>query len=181
MQHLAISATWKVTIKNISRSLPYYQKTNGLLVIDGCLMWGRRAIIPKSLRKMLLAELHVNHIGMTRMKSLARSYIWWPLLDTHIEEMARECDESALVADNPAKASLHPWLVPKLPWERIHIDHASWGKHTLLVAIDVFSRWPEVHLVSSTSAQQTIDKLRIMYATHGSPSTVVSDNGHPFM
>lgn len=161
--------------------LTYYRKANELSVIDGCLMWGRRVIIPECLRKMLLAELHVNHIGMTRMKSLARSYIWWPRLDAQIEEMARVCDECALVADNPAKTSLHPWLVPKQPWERIHIDHASWGKHTLLVAIDTFSKWPEVHLVSSTSAQQTIDKLRIMFATHGLPITIVSDNGPPFM
>ena len=95
--------------------------------------------------------------------------------------MARECEECAFVADNLAKASLHPWLVPKLPWERIHVDHASWGKHTLLVAIDAFSKRPEVHLVSSTSAQQTIDKLQIMFATHGLPITVVSDNGPPFM
>ena len=144
-------------------------------------MWGRRVIIPESLRKMLLAELHVNHIGIMRMKPLARSYIWWPRLDAHNEEIAHKCDECALAADNPAKVSLHPWRVPKQPWERIHIDHASWGKYTLLVAIDAFSKWPEVHLVNSTSTQQTIDKLRIMFATHGLPITVVSDNGPPFM
>jgi len=32
-----------------------------------------------------------------------------------------------------------------------------------------------------TSAQQTIEKLCIMFSTHGSPITVVSDNGPPFM
>ena len=67
-------------------------------------------------------------------KSLARSYIWWSQLDSYIEEMVRECDEYALIADNPTKAFLYPWLVPKQPWERIHIDHTSWGKYTLLVA-----------------------------------------------
>ena len=48
------------------------------------------------------------------------------------------------------------------------------------MAIDVFSKWPEVHLVSSTSAKQTIEKLRVMFATHGIPITIVSDNGPPF-
>ena len=52
--------------------------------------------------------------------SLARSYIWWPKLDAHIKEMACKCDECASVADIPAKAPLHPWLVPKQPWERVH-------------------------------------------------------------
>ena len=48
------------------------------------------------------------------------------------------------------------------------------------MATDVFSKWPEVHLVSSTSAQQTIEKLRTMFAIHGIPMTIVSDNGPPF-
>ena len=72
--------------------LPYYQKADELSIVDGCLLWGRQVIIPNSLHQMLLTELHTNHVGMTRMKSLARSYIWWPKLDAHIEEMARKCD-----------------------------------------------------------------------------------------
>ena len=63
---------------------------------------------------------------------------------------------------------------------KIHIDHATWGKYLLLVATDVFTKWPEVYLVSATSAQQTIEKLRAMFATHGIPITIVSDNGPPF-
>ena len=129
---------------------------------------------------MLLAELHTNHIGMSRMKVLARSYIWWPQLNTHIEEVCRKCNECLLTSNNPASAPPHPWLVPKQPWERVHVDHATWGKHLLLVATDVFSKWPEVHLVSSTSAQQTIEKLRAMFAIHGIPMMIVSDNGPPF-
>ena len=42
------------------------------------------------------------------------------------------------------------------------------------------AKWPEVHIVSSTSAQQTIDKLRQIFACHGLPVTLVSDNGSPF-
>ena len=160
--------------------LPYYQWRNELTVLDGCLHWGRRVIVPQKLQKMLLAELHDNHIGMSRMKALARSYIWWPNLNTDIEETCRKCNECLLSSDNPETAPLHPWLVPQQPWERIHVDHATWGKHLLLVATDVFSKWPEVHLASSTSAQQTIEKLRTMFATHGIPITNVSDNGPPF-
>ena len=78
--------------------LPYYRRANELSVVDGCLLWGRWVIIPKSLHKMLLAELHVNHIGMTRMKSFVRSHLWWPRrLDTHIEKIACECDDCTLV------------------------------------------------------------------------------------
>jgi hypothetical protein len=36
--------------------------------------------------------LHAEHPGMTRMKNLARSYIWSPSLDTEIEELVRLCE-----------------------------------------------------------------------------------------
>ena len=135
------------------------QQTFYHTVMDGCLLWGRRIIVPQKLQDMLLAELYANHIGMSRMKALARSYIWWPQLNTCIGETCCKYNECLLSSNNTGTAPLHPWLVLKQPWERVHIDHATWGKHLLLVATDVFSKWPKVLLVSSTSAQQTIEKL----------------------
>ena len=75
---------------------------------------------------------------------------------------------------------IHGWYLGNHGRARVHVDHAQWGKRLLLVAIDAFSKWPEVFVVGSTSASQTIDKLRTMFATHGLPLTLVSDNGPPF-
>ena len=159
---------------------PYYNRKNDLAVVDGCLTWGRRVIIPKAFRKQLLEELHSNHLGMSKMKSLARSYLWWPQLNTEIEALARNCQQCCAVGPNPPAAPAHPWLVPQTPWERLHIDHAQWKKWLLLVTVDAFSKWPEVFVVNSTSASQTTDKLRTIFAAHGLPVTIVSDNGPPF-
>ena len=43
--------------------------------------------------------------------------------------------------------------------------------------IDAYSKWNEVYPPSSTSATATIEKLRQVFATHGLPDKVVSDNG----
>ena len=159
---------------------PYHKRHHELSVVDNCLLWGRRVVIPQVFRPLLLEELHSTHLGITKMKTLARSYLWWPQLDADLEATCRNCQECCLNAANPPPAPAHPWIVPSQPWERIHIDHAQWGKHLLLILIDAFTKWPEVHLVSSTSASQTIDKLRTVFATHGLSIIVVSDNGPPF-
>ena len=46
--------------------------------------------------------------------------------------------------------------------------------------IDAFAKWQEAYVVISTSAFQTIDKMRRIFATHGLPIRLVSDNGPPF-
>ena len=84
-------------------------------------------------------------------------------IDAEIEGVAKSCESCLLNANNPVPALLHPWMVPKQPWERVHIDHAFWGNKLLLVAIDVFSKWPEVHVVSYTSAKHTIEKLQSVF------------------
>ena len=160
--------------------MPFYRRRTELTVNEGCLLWGRRVVIPQKLRNSLLSELHSNHIGVNKMKSLARSYVWWPNIDADIEAITKTCESCLLNANSPAPAPLHPWMVPKQPWERVHIDHAFWGNKVMLVAIDVYSKWPEVHVVNSTSAKQTIEKLQSVFAVHGSPVILVSDNGSPF-
>ena len=57
------------------------------------------------------------------MKSLAQSYLWWPQLNTELEEMARNCQQCCVESPNPPAAPAHPWLVPQNPWERLHVDH----------------------------------------------------------
>ena len=52
--------------------------------------------------------------------------------------------------------------------------------HYFLVIIDAYSKWTEVFQVSSTSSSETINKLRRLFATHGLPSGIVSDNASAF-
>ncbi len=81
----------------------------------------------------------------------------------------------------PPKASLHPWEFPQRPWSRIHIDHAGpYMGHTFLVIVDAHSKWIETYIVPSTSTESTIKVLRTVFAQHGLPETLVSDNGSGF-
>jgi transposase InsO family protein len=49
-----------------------------------------------------------------------------------------------------------------------------------LIAVDAHSKWMEVAIVNSATSDATIEKLRSMFATHGLPETLVSDNGSQF-
>ena len=74
-----------------------------------------------------------------------------------------------------------PWEWPSKPWTRLHIDHAGpfTGK-MFLVIVDSHSKWLEVRIVQSVTSSSTIQELRSVFATHGLPEIIVSDNGTAF-
>ena len=142
----------------------------------GCVLWGSRVVIPRSLQGRVLKMLHEMHPGMSRMKALARSYVWWPRIDSDVETVVRSCITCQEHQKKPAAAPVHPWEQPFCAWQRLHIDHAETKKMIFLILVDVYSRWLEVVKVASTSTKETVNKLRSIFATHGLPEVIVSDN-----
>ena len=161
---------------------PYRRRVSELTTECGCVLWGRRVVVPAALRTKVLEELHEVHPGVVRMKALARSYVWWPGIDQEIENAVRCCSTCQVNQSRPAAASAHPWEYPTRPWERLHIDHAGpLDNRTYLIVVDSYSKWPEIERVKSTDAKTTCAALRRLFATHGIPRTVVSDNGSGFV
>ena len=148
---------------------------------EGCLLWGYRVVIPQKLREKLLRELHKDHPGVTRMKSVARSCMWWPGLDKELEQLAKSCLPCQAVKQAPSVVPLQPWIWPARPWQRVHFDFAGPFQGTMfLVGIDAYSKWPEVRLISTTTVSRTCDVLREWFASHRIPEQLVTDNGPQF-
>ena len=53
---------------------PLAQRKQEPSIEGNCVLWGNRVVIPTKLRPTLLEELHKDHPGASRMKSVARSY-----------------------------------------------------------------------------------------------------------
>ena len=104
---------------------PFWSRRTELSVQDGCILWRSRIIIPQPGRERMLQELHDGHPGISRMKSLARSFMWWPKMDQEIEQMVKACSECQIHRSAPPVAPLHPWKWPTHPWSRLHLDFAD--------------------------------------------------------
>ena len=133
-------------------------------------------------REEVLNILHDTHPGIVKMKSLARSYVWWPKMDTNLEEKVKSCATCQNHQKTPSCSPLHPWEWPGRPWSRLHVDYAEpfRGKMFLLI-IDAHSKGMDIHCVNSATSSVTVDKMRSTFASRGLPEIVVSDNGSNFV
>jgi len=71
-------------------------------------MWKICVIVPEELQQSVLDELHSGHLGVVKIKALARSYVWWPGLDRSIEKIAAGYFECQMISNSSEKARLHP-------------------------------------------------------------------------
>lgn len=161
---------------------PFQVRRNELTIENGCLMWGHRVTVPIDLRGEILKNLHSSHMGIVRMKALARSYVWWPRIDHDIESIIRKCETCLINSkDNPPKSELHVWEWPEAPNERIHVDFLGpLGNQMYIAIIDSHSKWIDIREMKNITTESTIDVLRDYFSTWGIPLRLVSDNGPAF-
>ena len=71
---------------------------------------------------------------------------------------------------------MHPWPWPSRPWQRVRFDFAGpfLGKKFLL-GVDAHSKWPEVVIMTSTSAEKTIEEMMKIFAAYRFPEQVQSN------
>ena len=109
---------WPESKSNLDMALhPYFVRRLQLTVQSGCILNSLQVLIPSSLRKAVITELHEAHTGIVKMKSVAGRYVWWPTINQDIESCTHECQHCQLFKKDPARAPNHPWEKPKNPWE----------------------------------------------------------------
>jgi transposase InsO family protein len=73
-----------------------------------------------------------------------------------------------------------PHDVPAQPWETLGIDFFEWNGGQYLLVADYFSKFPVIRHMTSTSASNTITKLKTIFGEYGVPQRMFSDQGPQF-
>lgn len=158
----------------------FYQTRQSLSLIKNVLVFRERTVIPLVHRDRVLHHLHATHPGMSRMKELARAFVYWPGINEDIENTVRDCVACEEQLKAPVKTELRSWPVPSGPWQRVHMDYFQLSDQMYLLIVDAFSKWPEVFHMTSTTSSRTVEKLSECCGRYGSMITLVSDNGPQF-
>ncbi|UYV60495.1 K02A2.6-like, partial [Cordylochernes scorpioides] len=170
---------WPNKKKMSQALLSYWHVKDELGVQNGLLMRSCRLVIPASMKLEILDKLHAGHFGITKTRLRARETVWWPGISEEIAETVRKC--SVCIQEAVSKHEpLIPTNFPTRPWQKIGMDLFKFENKWYLVVIDYYSRFPEMIQLDRLTAIVVVRSCKSIFARHGIPETVVSDNGTQF-
>jgi len=155
---------------------PYLPMAAEFSVEDGLLMRGSRIVIPPPLRQELLGKIHTGHQGITKCREQARQSIWWPGMSKQLETLVRNCEECCKTQHQRAQPMMSSEL-PDLPWQKVGTDLFEWRNDMFLLVVDYYSRYIEIAKLNRSTAEEVIARTKSIFARHGIPEIVFSDNG----
>lgn len=153
-----------------------------LSIAEGLVLRGSQIVVPVNLRDRVIKLCHEGHLGIVKTKQLLRSKVWFPGIDRRVESEIADCLPCQACVGRKQREPLCMTELPDGPWQMASADFCGpmpTGE-LLLVMVDAYSRYPEVEIVPSTASRCTIPALEKMFATHGIPQILRTDNGPPF-
>ena len=174
------TGNWKNTGADLKQ---YYDVRTEIYEADGVVLRGNRIIPPNSLKKKIISIAHKQgHLGISKTKEMIRNKYWFPSMNLQIENVVQSCFSCQIATNTfhtePAKMT----TMPRQPWEVVELDFCGPfpnGEYAIVLT-DQFSRYPEVEFTRSIAIAPVKERLKKIFATHGVPKVVQTDNGPPF-
>ena len=161
---------------------PYQDFAEELSVVDGFLMRDTRVVIPVSMRSETLEIIHEGHLGVEKCKRRARKAVYWPGMNEAIKQKVSRC---ATCQIHQYQRKREPLLstseaAAEIPWGMVAADLFSLKGRNYLLMKDYCSNFPETCLLTSTTSAAVILQMKSIFARHGIPLVVRTDNGPQF-
>ncbi len=159
----------------------YWGIRNDLCVVDGLILYGKRIIIPGSMRAKVLKELHRAHQGRDKVLQRARSCVFWPGICNDVTNLIRTCKECETHKASQRREPLMQDVRPDRPGEAIAADLFSYAGMDYLVITDKFSGWVDCYDLKKGNSSFTVKASLVRWFTcMGVPNRLTTDNGPQF-
>ena len=155
---------WPIDHRMLPQELhTFWNYREDLSVENGLITKGARLLIPSTLRRKVLEQIHDGHLGIEKCMLKARDSVFWPGISNDIHETVEKCG----ICQASSRAARPFGNVSDVP------PHA-W--HTLVIG-DYFSKYLIVRRLPNSSTHAVIKELGLVFTELGRPFILRSDNG----
>ena len=137
---------------------------------------GPRLLIPSTLRKKVLEQIHNGHLGIEKCMLKARESVFWPGISNDIRETVEKCG-ICQASSKAAKPVGNVSDIPPHAWHTLGTDLFYWNKVDCLVVEDYFSKYLIVRKLPNSSTHAMIKELGLIFTELGRPFILRSDSG----
>ena len=183
MQKVAhfITEGWPSKVKSIPSEIrPYFLMKDELIVDTGIIMKGLRVVVPQTLRKEYIEQLHKGHPGADATKRRPRDIVYWPSMTLDIDSAIATCHPCNSTNAHQQKEPLLIHPVPDLPWSFVSADIFDWNGMQYLILVDSYSGWFEMNTLRDLRSKTVIKMMKSHFAVHGIQCKLLTDNGPQF-
>lgn len=161
----------------------YWSFRDQLSVDNGLVVKGEQIVIPTSLRAQYLDRIHEAHQGINRCQQRARNSVYWPGINSDIDNIVKKCLICQTYQKSQAKETLLPLLpdMPNVPWHTLGSDMFEVDGKWYIVISDYHSKFPIVEQMTSLTSRATAAFARKIFSLFGIPNTIISDNGGAYI
>ena len=144
-------------------------------------MYGRRTIIPRSLRRQVLESLHSAHQCPVRMTDRAKQSVYWPGISTDIDNIRSSCSYCSRNAPSLPSMPPLPLASPEFPMQMIVADYFDAKGKSWLVLADRFTGWLSLfYFPKEASSSDLVKRLKDYFSVFGIAEHLSSDSGPQF-
>ena len=94
---------------------PYYDERSELIEWQGLVFHGEQPVVPLSLRKDMLTQLHSSHIGIEGCVRRAREILYWPRISAEIRDIVSRCTICQMVPSSTSQRGAPTTELPSRP------------------------------------------------------------------
>ena len=160
----------------------FWEVRDRLSVFGNVALLDQRIVIPRSLRKYVLDNLHSANQGVSGMRFRANQCVYWPGLDQSIRQHRESCHDCTAHAPSQQPEPLILSTPPAYPFQKICADYFEIGAFSYLSVVDRFSGWICVYWfrASEVTSLKLQNTLRDLFAAYGVAEELSSDGGPQF-
>jgi transposase InsO family protein len=159
---------------------PYWQDKEEFHTAEGIVFKGSRIVVPETMRIEMLSKIHEGHFGIDLCTRRAKELLFWPGMIGQIADKIGKCATCQKFAKKQSKEPLKLQETPDRPWQNLASDLFVFHCEDYLLIVDTYSGFFEIEMLEDTTASTVISHMKRIFARHGIPESLLSDNGPQF-
>ncbi|XP_022805060.1 uncharacterized protein K02A2.6-like [Stylophora pistillata] len=148
LQKVFMSGWPQTKVETPVETRPYSNYRDEMSCYEGLMFKGDRITVPHSMRPEILQRIHAAHLGIEKCRTRARSAVFWPGINSAIDELVSKCSTCQQHQRSNQREPLIPQEVPERAWATVAADILYYKGRDYLLVVDYFFKYPEVARLS---------------------------------